>query len=498
MSARALLYAYADASSTTTWPPARWLIGNLRDIPHDVPQWLTCKDWAEKFGEVVYVEVFGKRKVILSSLTAVTELLEKRSANYSDRPPMHMANDLMCWHWDFVHMRYSDWWRLHRKTFHQYFQSRAVHACYPTQMRATRTLLQRLSQDPTHFADHIREHSGGVILQVVYGYQIRPENDPSPHFATSRWSDSLLGSFLVDFLPILKYIPSWLPGAGFKRKAKIWAKSSLAVRDIPFENLKASIAAGTAVPSFSAANLEKLRQSNDLPPSFEEVIKNCAGMGHLAGSDTTVAFLLTWILAMTLNPEVQAKARAEVDAIIGDSRLPGFNDRDRSSFPYINAMIQETLRWGPAVPLAIPYMNIAADEYAGYHIPAGTEIVGNVFAILHDANLFPEPDKFIPERFLSQDGTDLPLRPETVAFGFGRRICPGRYLVLNSAWIVMASILKTYIIDKAVDADGKYIIPPMDFSGGTVSHPEPFKCSFTIRSSEAFALIQSEYIGESK
>jgi len=62
----------------------------------------------------------------------------------------------------------------------------------------------------------------------------------------------------------------------------------------------------------------------------------------------------------------------------------------------------------------------------------------------------------------------------------------------------MASILKTYIIDKAVDADGKYIIPPMDFSGGTVSHPEPFKCSFTIRSSEAFALIQSEYIGESK
>lgn len=93
---------------------------------------------------------------------------------------------------------------------------------------------------------------------------------------------------------------------------------------------------------------------------------------------------------MTLNPEAQAQARAEVDAIVGD-RLPDFSDRDRSSFPYVNAMLEETLRWGPVTPLgasvnqspllnslisaldaeAIPHMNIAEDEYAGYCIPAG-------------------------------------------------------------------------------------------------------------------------------
>ncbi|KAJ6575009.1 cytochrome P450 [Mycena capillaripes] len=471
-------------------PPGRFLIGNLRDIPHNIPQWLIYNGWAKQFGDIVSIEIFGSRMMILNSLEAVTELLEKRSANYSDRPPMHMANDLMCWHWDFVHMRYSDWWRLHRKTFHQHFQPRAVPAYYSVQRKATRTLLQRLSKDPPRFADHIREFAGGVILHVVYGYEIRPENDPYVALAKEALKGLNqavhTGSFLVDFLPVLKYVPSWVPGASFKRKAEAWAKSSLALRDIPFEDLKASIAAGNVIPSFTADNLDKLRKQEN-SSSLEEVIKNCAGIAYLAGSDTTMALLLAWILAMTLNPEVQAKARAEVDAIIGD-KLPEFSDRDRASFPYVDAMLEETLRWGPTTPLAIPHMNIKEDEYNGYYIPAGTTIVGNAYAILHDPVMFPEPHKFIPERFL--DKAEAPLRPETVAFGFGRRICPGRFLALNSAWIVMVSILKTYTINKALDADGKSIVPEVDFSAGTVSHPKPFKCSFTLRSSDALALVQ--------
>ncbi|KAJ7786209.1 cytochrome P450 [Mycena metata] len=451
-------------------PPGLFLLGNLRDMPHDKPHWLTYEAWAEKFGDIVYVEVLGRSMVILNSLAAVTELLEKRSASYSDRPPMPMANDLMGWHWDMVHMRYSNWWRIHRKTFHQSFQSRAVPAYYPIQMKATRTLLQQLSINPTGFVDHIRHHAGNVILNVVYGYELQSENDPYVHLAHEAMKGLNQavhpGSFFVDFLPALRYLPSWFPGAGFKRKAKIWAKSSLALRDIPFENLKTSIAAGTAIPSFVADNLEKLRKQT--PPADEEIIKNCAGIAYLAGSDTTVSLILVWVLAMTLNPEVQARARAEVDAVIGD-RLPDFSDRERSSFPYIQAMLQETMRWAPVTPLAIPHMNMVDDEYNGYHIPAGTTVIGNIHAILHDATMFPEPHEFKPERFLSQDGEKSPLRPEAVAFGFGRRICPGRDLALNSAWIVIVSILKTYIIDKAVDSNGNYIVPKVEFSPGTVS-----------------------------
>ncbi|KAJ7092623.1 cytochrome P450 [Mycena epipterygia] len=481
-------------------PPGLFLIGNLRDVSHDVPQWLTYKDWAEKYGEIVSIEVFGSRVIILNSLQAVTELLEKRSANYSDRPPMHMANDLMCWYWDLAHMRYSDWWRLHRKTFHQYFQPRAVPAYHPAQIKATHMLLQQLLKNPTRYANHIRQHAGNVILRVVYGYDVQAENDHYVALADEAIQGLTQainpGSFLVDFLPVLKYVPSWFPGASFKRKAKKWAKSSLELRDSPFEALKASMAAGTAIPSFVANNLEKLWKSETQTAlsAQEEVIKNCAGIAYLAGSDTTVSLVLTWVLAMVLNPEIQAKARAEVDAVIGN-RLPEFDDRP--SLPYVNAMLDETLRWGPVTPLALPHMNVADDEYKGFYIPSGTTIVGNAYAILHNEAMFPEPHKFIPERFLQQEGKESPIRPETVAFGFGRRICPGRYLALNSAWIAIVSILKTYNIDKALDANGNYIVPEVDYTTGTVSHPKPFKCSFTIRSSEALALVQSTNTSDS-
>ncbi|KAJ6621636.1 cytochrome P450 [Mycena sp. CBHHK59/15] len=467
------------------------------------------KDWAEQFGDVIYVEVFGSPMVILNSYKAVTELLERRSANYSDRPPMHMANSLMKWHWDLAHMRYSDWWRLHRKTFHQYFQPRAVPAYHPIQIKATRTLLLQLMQNPARFAHYIRQHAGNVILRIVYGYEIQPEDDSYVSLADEAMKGltqaANTGTFLVDFLPILKYVPSWLPGAGFKRKAKEWAKSSLKLRDSPFEALKESIAAGTAIPCFAADNLEKLKQSETPSLAQEEVIKNCAGIAtwlartqyvnasHRGISPSidsvqTVSVILTWILAMTLNPEIQANARAELDAVVGN-RLPDF--ADRPSLPYVNAMLDETLRWGPVTPLALPHMNIIEDEYNGYYIPAGTTVVGNAYAILHDEVMFPEPQQFKPERFLPQQGKEPPLRPETVAFGFGRRVCPGRYLALNSAWIVIVSILKTYNIGKAVDASGREMDPNVAFTTGIVSHPKPFECSLTVRSSEALALIQS-------
>lgn len=61
------------------------IIGNVLDMPRTYP-WLTYTQWAATFGDVVYAEVFGNRLVILSSVKAVTELMEKRSSNYSDRP----------------------------------------------------------------------------------------------------------------------------------------------------------------------------------------------------------------------------------------------------------------------------------------------------------------------------------------------------------------------------------------------------------------------------
>ena len=80
-------------------------------------------------------------------------------------------------------------------------------------------------------------------------------------------------------------------------------------------------------------------------------------------------------MAMAMHPEVQAKAQAELDRVVGPERLPEYTDVDH--MPYIQATLMETLRWMPVLPFSIPHAVTDDDEYRGYHIPKGTTILGN-------------------------------------------------------------------------------------------------------------------------
>lgn len=90
-----------------------------------------------------------------------------------------------------------------------------------------------------------------------------------------------------------------------------------------------------------------------------------------AGQDTTWSTLVVFILNMVLHPEVQQRAQAEIDEVVGD-RLPEFTDRD--SLPYIDWIIQEVLRWGPVSPIGVPHRSLEDDTYKGWFIPKGEEL----------------------------------------------------------------------------------------------------------------------------
>ena len=94
-------------------------------------------------------------------------------------------------------------------------------------------------------------------------------------------------------------------------------------------------------------------------------------------SSQSFAALQSFFLAMSLHPEVQKKAQAELDAVVGPGRMPEFSDSD--SLVYVNAVIKETLRWHSVVPLGVAHSTVADDELYGYFIPAGTVILPNVW-----------------------------------------------------------------------------------------------------------------------
>ncbi|KAF7800179.1 hypothetical protein EIP86_011426 [Pleurotus ostreatoroseus] len=155
------------------------------------------------------------------------------------------------------------------------------------------------------------------------------------------------------------------------------------------------------------------------------------------------------LLGIVTVPRVQDKIHQELDATVGPGRLPTLEDTP--SLTYLQAVFMEALRWKPVLPLGIPRQAMFDDEYMGYSIPAGTVIVPNVWALLFDEERYPHAQEFNPDRFMRDGKLDLRDNDPTIAFGFGRRICPGRHLAKDTVILIMASILHVFNIEPAAD-----------------------------------------------
>jgi len=129
--------------------------------------------------------------------------------------------------------------------FQQEFGFGAVERYRRAELDEARILLTRLLQHPTDFLKHIRYMTGAVIVRIAYGIDVQAEDDPYIHIAEeaiqAASATSTPGKYLVDTLPILKYVPSWMPGAGFKREAAHYRKWTDALLNVPYEAVQKQI-----------------------------------------------------------------------------------------------------------------------------------------------------------------------------------------------------------------------------------------------------------------
>jgi cytochrome P450 len=183
---------------------------------------------------------------------------------------------------------------------------------------------------------------------------------------------------------------------------------------------------------------------------------------------------------MTLYPDVQRKAQAEIDSVVGNSRLPDFSDQD--ALPYVQAVLKEVLRWHPVTPLSLSHRTMKSDVYEGHFIPAGSIIIPNVWGMLHDPNIFTEPDRFYPERWFSPDVPNFPIQ----AFGFGARLCPGRVFARRSVWANIVGILAAFEIVPTEDGP-----PEKKHLSGMISYVKPFRCYIRPLSEAAASLVRN-------
>ncbi|KAI0056400.1 cytochrome P450 [Artomyces pyxidatus] len=471
------------------------VIGNLFDIPSEY-SWLTYAEWAKIYGDVISLTVLGKVIVVLNSPQSAKDLLEKRTAMYSERPEIPFY-DLMEWGWFVPTARFDDSWRAGRKILDRGLRPNVAIQYQPMQTTKVHDLLKHLVSEPEKFKEHIEHFQGATIMASVYGYDAQDHNDRYLSVATEMshlGSRTVLpGALLVNDLPILKHFPEWLPGMGFKSLARHGRKLGEEVVDAPFQFIKNGMCNGTALPSMTLFNLQDL-DDIDSPESEQtlRLIARTSGSLHAvasttSGTDTTASSMLSFLLMLVLYPEIQKKAQAELDAVTGAARLPNYSDRPR--LPYIDAICKELLRWRIVTPVGFPHATLQDDVYNGYFIPKGTLVLANSWAMLHDPNIYPDPETFQPERFLTEDGQCKDDPALSALFGFGKRICPGRHLVDSNLFIFVASVLSVFTVGHAKDAQGNDIPVSAASTGALVSRPKPFQCSITPRDGKAEKLI---------
>ncbi|KAI0093002.1 cytochrome P450 [Irpex rosettiformis] len=470
-------------------PPGDPILGHLRYMPDVNDRDTVFYDWGCKYGDVFQLNVLGKPIVVINSEKAAMELMEKRSAIYSDRPPMPLF-ERDGWKDGVVAAKYGPLLTRQRKMFHSPLAKGTMPEYEAVQEQEVNFLLQGLLDEPHECRRLFRLYTSSILTTLIYGHRIRSFDDAYYKIAEDfDLMHEAAHPSLLDISPYFEYLPSWFPGAWFIRHIKEMRPKLLYMMRMPLESVWLELSGKVVEPSYASRNLEALAKNGKISDRDWWIIEMTSNQLLTGGTDTSFQTLQWFIVCMLTNPDAQVKAQREIDDVVGRDRLPNFADQD--SLPYVQCIMHEVMRWQPVVPVGIAHQSTAEDIYEGMRIPKGSVMIANPRGVTWDENLYHNPRQFKPERFLPKPdgaGENFPVHS---IFGWGRRICPGRHLAEANIWLAIARILSVFTVTKAKDENGKPIEPVIKWGTGLVRHPEPFVFDMLPRDGNAPLLIRS-------
>ncbi|KAJ7610299.1 cytochrome P450 [Mycena polygramma] len=477
-------------------PPTVPILGNINIFPKVLAYYQFAR-WASEYGDIYSLKMGSGTVIVLQSAQAVLEVKDRQSGATADRPPSHFL-DIIHQGNNLTFSHYGDTWRVMRKAAHSILTAKASIAHQPIQDAESTQLMYELLTAPKDFYDSIRRFSSSVILAVTYGKR-------APRLSTKEVVDffemhpdyeRLLfpGSYApVDFIPILKYVP-----ARFAPWKADCAKVKKIQHDVYFGLLEEVEERFKAGKDGNGCFMETVLKKADEWGFTRGMVGGLGGTLIEAGTDTTSSFTQTLVLALVAFPEVQKKAQAELDRVVGNERAPRYEDLDE--LPYIKAIVLEVHRWRPNAPI-IPHAATADVTYRGYTIPAGATIFTNLYGMFHDPEVYDDPERFNPDRFLqSEFGTKKerekdPGRRNNFGFGSGRRICAGIIVGEYSTHVNAMNLLWGFDFAPVKDANGKDLVPDtFDYAQALASFPNPFECQITPRSPEHALIIRKQFM----
>lgn len=368
----------------------------------------------------------------------------------------------------------------------------------PIQEYESLKLLDSLIRYPSAYEKWFEMYASGVIFRIGFGRWIETGTEPELERIIKVGKNvervAEPGSYLVDTFPLLNYIPTAL--APFKQEARQLRVEELSLFRKLQQDVKSDLEQGIQTPSFSKTFLE----NQDAYQLSDDEGAYVIGTLFEAASGTTAAAMMSFCLAMCHFPEWQTRMQKELDDQVGNDRIPNFNDIP--NLPTVRAVIKEVLRWRPVTAGGVPHQLIKDDTYKSYRFAKGTVFHANQWAIHRDPELYPDPENFRPERWLTpqfpttyrEPLTQFPNLQNYTCFGFGRRICPGQNIAEASVNILTARIAWAVTMSKRRDAQGKELPLPMyDYTHGFNVQPCRFDFDVTPRSQRHAAMVSDSF-----
>ncbi|KAI5079442.1 hypothetical protein GOP47_0004921 [Adiantum capillus-veneris] len=409
----------------------------------------------------------GQQSVIVASTPAAARhILQTNDLIFAARPPLSVPRHLHgCADILFACPSDPHWKLLRQLCSSQLFIKKRLEAFRPMRAQEVRSFLCSILASvgtPITMRSHAQTLSGNIMCRMAFGKRLSDLAVTAQARPSHRILDLMAemnNLFMVFNLSDHFRFLQKLDLQGFDRQTRALAKRFDPVLQEIIETRyheRRSHIHTEMTPDFLDLLLQSTSLQEGTPQLSYQNIK-AVFMNIFGGGIDTAALTIEWALGELLaNPAKMMKLQLELGQVVGMARL--VEESDLSSLPYLQAVVKETMRLHPVVPLLVPHAASKACEVMGYQIPADTVAYINVWGIGRDPDTWESPLEFCPERFLGKEIDVNGKHFELLPFGSGRRGCPGWMLGLVMVQIAVASLVQAFEwrIAKELDMTASY------------------------------------------
>ncbi|EKM48214.1 uncharacterized protein PHACADRAFT_203097 [Phanerochaete carnosa HHB-10118-sp] len=458
-------------------------LGSLPFLTH-YPE-MALDKWAKKFGPLYSMWLGNQLFVVVSDPQVVKDLVITNGSIFSSRKEMYMKSKIIFVRRGITATPYDETWRKHRRLAAQFLGNKQISNYMPGLMLEVTDMLKALysggkaGEVPVNPQPHAGRTSLNNILTIAFGTR----TDSIDHPLVGHWlkhSREFMNctgpvSNVVDFVPFLRNFPNWtMVNRGKRLHQGLVDTCGGLISDID-RRMKA----GEEVPECMAKFLLSVKEQEQLD-DLDIIFICCAFM--IGGVETTAA-IKQWFLAhIPAFPEMQRRAQAEIDQVVGRDRVPVA--ADEKSLPFTRAIIKEIERVHNPFWLGTPHKSTEDFTYQGQFIPKGTVVIINAYTMHMDPKRYPEPEKFNPDRYINDHYTNTesanladPYQRDHWMFGAGRRICPGIPLAEQEIFLAIAGLLWAFNMEQLPNEP----IDLTEYDGLSGRSPVPFRIKMTPR-----------------